>query len=268
MRLFLTLGAALVHLSLPVHAHEFWVAPLSHEVALGDEIALDLQVGQMFKGRSYPYLSHKFGRYQITDAAGVHDLIGKEGDTPSVVYDATVPGLHVIAYHALPEQLTYDAFQDFVDYVEEEGLNAIVGRHRARSLPEVGFTESYTRNAKALVQVGPASETDADYATGMDFELVALRNPYLAGNTLPVKLLWQGAPVPKAQVALFYRDGVEVERKTYQTNDAGVADIPLTGAGSYLLSAVHMEESAADNGAVWQSTWASLTFAISGSPLE
>ncbi len=261
MRLFPTIAAALAF-SLPVQAHEFWVEPLSYEVSLGDEIAVDLKVGQLFEGRPYPYLSHKFGRYQITDADGVHDLISDEGDIPSVVYDATVPGLHVIAYDALAEQLTYDDFQDFVDFVEEEGLPATVERHRERSLPETGFTESYTRNAKALVQVGPALAADTDVATGMDFELVALRNPYLPGASLPVKLLRQGAPVPDAQVALFQRVGSKVERTIYRTNDQGVADIPLRGDGIYLLSAVHMAESAEDTGAVWHSTWASLTFAI------
>jgi uncharacterized GH25 family protein len=262
MRLFLPLGSVLAHLALPLNAHEFWVEPLSYTVSVGEEIALDLRVGQTLEGQSYPYLSHKFARYQVTDADGVHDLLGIEGDIPSVLYDATVPGLHVIAYHARPEQLTYESFEDFNDFVDEEGLNSVVNRHRERRLPETGFTEAYTRNAKALVQVGPALEYDTDLATGMDFELVALRNPYLPGASLPVKLLWQGAQVSDAQVAVFQRDGNKVVRSTYRTNDQGIADIPLHAKGIYLLSSVHMEESAEDSGAVWQSTWASLTFAI------
>jgi uncharacterized GH25 family protein len=262
MRLSAILGSVLAQFALPLHAHEFWVAPLWYEVSLGDEITLDLRVGQMLEGKSYPYLSHKFARYQITDADGVHDLVSNEGDTPSVVYDATVTGLHVIAYHSLPEQLTYETFQDFVDYLDEEGLRPIVDRHHERSLSETGFTEAYTRNAKALVQVGPVSEGDSDLATGMDFELIALRNPYLSSTSLPVKLLWQGEQVTGAQVAVFRRVGSVVERTTQLTNNQGIVDIPLRGEGMYLLSAVHMEETAEESGAVWHSTWASLSFAI------
>lgn len=262
MRLILTLGMVLANWSLPVDAHEFWISPWSSVVALGDEVILDLQVGQMLEGQSYPYLSHKFGRYQITDADGVHDLLGDEGDTPSVMYDATVPGLHVIAYHALPEQLTYDSLQEFADFLDEEGLSAIVNRHRERGLPDAGFTEAYTRNAKALVQVGPAFEADNDLATGMEFELVALRNPYLTGTSVPIKLLWQGVEVPNGQVAVFQRVGRSVERTTYRTNDQGIVDVLLRGEGFYMISAVHMEDSDESSGAVWHSTWASLSFAI------
>ncbi len=262
MRNFFTLGTVLAQCALPLNAHEFWVEPLDFQVAVGGEITLDLKVGQMLEGQSYPYLSHKFGRYQTTDATGVHDLIGDEGDTPSVVYDATAPGLHVISYHALPELLTYDNFRDFVDFLDEEGLSSVAELHRTRRLPDTGFTEKYTRNAKALVQVGSPIEGSTDQATGMDFELVALRNPYLPAVNLPVKLLWQDVEVPNAQVAVFRRMGDEVTRATYRTNARGIADIPLPGDGIYLLSSVYMEETAEDSGAAWHSIWASLTFAI------
>ena len=262
MRYLFILAALLAHWSLPLKAHEFWVEPLSFQVEIDGEVALDLKVGEMLEGQSYPYLSHKFGRYQITDAAGVHNLIADEGDIPSVVYDATVPGLHVIAYHALPEPLTYDALQDFADFLNEEGLGYVMDRHLARGLPETGFTEAYSRHAKALIQVGPPVAGSADQPTGMAYELVALRNPYLPGDRLPVQLLWQGTAVPDAQVAVFHRSGATVTRTTYLTDAQGIADIPLSGDGTYLLSSVRMEETPPDSGAAWHSIWASLTFAI------
>jgi uncharacterized GH25 family protein len=262
MRYLLIYVVALANFSLPLNAHEFWISPKSSSVSLGDKVILDLQVGQMLVGQSYPYLSQKFGRYQITDNDGVHDLLSNEGDIPSAIYDATVPGLNIIAYHALPEQVTYDSLQEFADFLEEEGLGPVVNRHRERGLPDADFTEAYTRNAKALVQVGPAFEADQDLATGMEFELVALRNPYLPVTSVPVKLLWQGVGVPNAHVAVFQRVGRSVERTTYRTNDQGIVDILLRGEGFYMISAVHMEENEESSGAVWHSTWASLSFAI------
>ena len=265
MRLSAAIGLAFTLWASGLEAHEFWVEPVTFQVDLGDEIAVDLRVGQMLAGRSYPYLSHKFARYEVTDSAGVHALLGNEGDLPSAAYAAAAPGLNIISYDALPERLTYDAFRDFVDFVEEEGLPTIAARHRERGLPDTGFVEAYTRNAKALVQVGPVKEGQNDTVTGMPFELVALENPYAGGATLPVRLLWQGNEVPGAQIALFRRSGTgAVIRTTYRTDETGMASIPLTGNGTYLLSAVHLEESPAESGAVWNSTWASLTFGLTG----
>lgn len=263
MRRPIALALAMTLWAPALQAHEFWVEPLTYRVAPGAEVSIDLRVGQMLDGRSYPYLSPKFARYQVTDASGVHDLSGIEGDLPSVVYKASVPGLHVIAYHAQPERLTYDSFQDFADFVVEEGLTSIVARHRERGLPDTGFTEAYSRNAKALVQVGPVMDGQTDLVTGLPFELVALENPYDRGVTLPVRLLWDGTQVPGAQVALFWRNAAgAVERSTYITDMNGVISVPLGGGGTYLLSAVHLEETAAESGEVWHSTWASLTFGV------
>ena len=265
MRLSAAIGLAFTLWASGPDAHEFWVEPLTYRVNLGDEIAVDLRVGQMLAGRSYPYLSHKFARYAVTDGAGVHPLLGNEGDLPSAAYAAAVPGLNIISYEALAEQLTYDTFQDFADFVAEEGLPAIATRHRERGLPDTGFVETYSRNAKALVQVGPVQEGQTDTVTGMPFELVALENPYAGGTTLPVRLLWQGNAVPGAQIALFRRsDTGTVIRTTYRTDATGMASIPLTGNGTFLLSAVHIEESPAESGAAWHSTWASLTFGQTG----
>lgn len=257
----LALATALTLCAATLHAHEFWVEPLSYQVQLGDEVRLDLRVGQMLQGRSYPYLSHKFARYELTDETGVRALSGNEGDLPSVVYKASVPGLHVVAYHALPERLTYDDFESFVAFVEEEGLATIIARHHERGLPETGFTEAYSRNAKALVQVGPMIDEQTDRVTGLPFELVALENPYSKRDKLSVRLLWQGVKVPGAQVALFHRIASgEVVRSTYRTDLDGVVSIPLMSGGTYLLSAVHLEERSAESGEVWHSTWASLAF--------
>lgn len=265
MRLSAAIGLAFTFWTSVLEAHEFWVEPVTYQVDFGAEVVVDLRVGQLLAGRSYPYLSHKFARYEVTDSAGVHPLLGVEGDLPSAVYVSAVPGLSIISYEALAERLTYESFKDFVDFVEEEGLPTIAARHRERGLPDTGFVETYTRNAKALVQVGPVKDGQTDTVTGMPFELVALENPYAGGATVPVSLLWQGNEVPGAQIALFRRsENGAVVRSTYRTDETGKASIPLTGSGTFLLSAVHLEERSAESGAVWHSTWASLTFGLPG----
>lgn len=257
----LVLATTLTLCAASLEAHEFWVEPLSYQVPFGDRVQLDLRVGQLLQGRSYPYLSHKFARFEAEDATGVHALAGNEGDIPAMIYPAVAHGLHVITYHALPERLTYDSFADFVNFVEEEGLTGVIQRHRARGLPLTGFAEGYSRNAKALVQVGPPDEGQNDRVAGLPFELVAMENPYTARDRLAVRLLWQGGPVAAAQVTLFHRPASgEVTRETFRTDPDGVVLIPFMASGSYLLSAVHMGERPAESGEVWHSIWASLSF--------
>lgn len=245
-------------------AHEFWIEPQAYRLDANAEIVAHLQVGQMLQGEPYPYLSHKFVSYTVTDRAGTRPLQGNEGDIPSIVHQPTSPGLHILAYDAKAERLTYDGLADFAEFVEEEGLSEVIPRHRERSLPESGFTEAYTRNAKALIQVGPVELADQDRATGLRFELIARANPYGAPlDSLPVTLLWEGEPAADTQISIFRKTGTDtVERTTTLTNADGNAVIALAGGGQYLLGAVHMEEVAEDTGAVWQSTWASLSFGL------
>lgn len=261
MLIRLALATSLTLCATSLVAHEFWVEPLAFQVPVGEEVQLDLRVGQMFQGRSYPYLSHKFVLFEAEDASGVRALSGNEGDIPAITYPSAEPGLHVITYHAQPERLIYDSFADFVEFVREESLAKVIQRHRARNLPDTGFAEGYSRNAKALVQVGPPDAAQSDRVAGLPLELIALQNPYTARGRLAVGLLWQGEPVADAQVTLFHRPASgEVTRHTFRTGVDGVASIPFTATGIYLLSAVHMEERPADSGEVWHSTWASLTF--------
>lgn len=253
--------AAMAH---AVQAHEFWIEPSRLVASTGDEVSLDLRVGGMLNGQSYPYLSQKIIEYALNVDGESFPANGREGDIPSLRYIAEIKGLNVISYHAAPEQVVYQAFSDFEEYLADEGLGPIAERHRQRGLPDTGFIETYTRNSKALIQVGPVVAGQADTNTGMPFELVALGNPYSAPEVLPVALIWQSEPVSEAQVAIFHRSATgAVTRTTVTTNTNGVASIPLERGGFFLLSSVILEERDPEtDGAAWHSTWAALSFGV------
>ena len=117
----------------------------------------------------------------------------------------------------------------------------------------------------------------------MPLELVALQNPFVEGlSAIEVQLLWQGGPVPNRQVTIFHRplagDGAstaeageeaagsevmsKVTRSLVTTDVEGRASIPLAGDGFYLLNAVQMKQAEGEEGVVWDSHWATLTFAV------
>lgn len=185
---------------------------------------------------------------------------------PALSYKPATAGLQVIAYHSTADRVTYDDPDRFREYLAYEGLEGIAEAHRARGLPEAGFTEEYTRFAKALVQVGPVDERDRDASLGLRFELVAENNPYAPGaETVTVTLLRLGEPVVGRQIAVFRCTG-EVTRGLVRTDARGQAAIPIGGGGVFLLNAVDIRpvqpDVAEKDAVVWASDWASLIFGL------
>lgn len=258
----LIVATAMAHGVASAAAHEFWVAPQRYTVKPGDPIVAPLVVGRMMKGVSLPYISSNFRSFTITTRNGTRKVRGFEGDLPALSYTAKEPGLHVIAHHTTAKQITYDSWEKFTKYLALEGLKDIAKAHHARGLLYSGFTESYTRCAKALVQVGPVGARDLDAPRGLPLELIAVENPYSQGlKTLAVTLLRMGKPVAGRQITVFRYDG-KVSRTIVSTDAGGRASISLAGGGSFLLNAVDFQP-VKDGTAVWASHWATLTFGIS-----
>ena len=263
-------GAVAGPWAVPAAAHEFWIEPEAPRVDPGETVRAELRVGAMLSGEAYPYLSDQIVTAQLHAPSAILDIEGMEGDLPALSVTPSEPGLHVILYHAAPAYIEYEDFETFVSYLAYEGLDDVVRLHKERGLPESGFSEAYVRNARALLQVGPADPSDLDRPTGMPLELVALQNPFVGGlSELEVQLLWQGAPVPNRQVSVFHRaqgdDAAgEVTRSLVTTDAGGQATIPLAESGFYLLNAVQMKPASEVEDVNWESHWATLTFAVEG----
>ncbi len=258
--------AGIVATSAP--AHEFWLEPLDYTLAPGQELQIEIRIGQEFHGNEYSYNPDTFFDYSLTDSTGKHKIKGRIGDRPSVQMVPENEGLQVINHFSTSMLLTYREPDLFTTFLHKKGLDWVLERHKERGLPDVGFSEAYTRFAKTLVAVGDGAGQDAP--TGMPIELVALANPYTDDlpDGLPVRLIWQGEPLPDIRVTIFRKDSHDAEAAISHTttDENGIATIPVDQSGQYLLNAVHMIiPSPADierTGAVWHSLWASMTFEI------
>jgi uncharacterized GH25 family protein len=254
----------LVGLTAPAAGHEFWIEPKEYRVEPGGTITADLKVGQHFRGSVFPYLTREFVSFKVRSPAGSRDIKGDEGDTPALAIRSAEKGLNVISYLATAHRLDFDTWEEFVSYLEYEGLDWVPAAHKRRGLPDSGFAEEYIRCAKSLVQVGDPSAADQDVVTGVPLELVASKNPYADPGLieLPVTLLWNGKPLGDVQIRTFRDDGRTVTETTTRTDSAGRALVPVAGGGKFLLNAVHMQEAPPGRNAAWESFWASLTFQI------
>ncbi len=217
--------------------------------------------GENFTGINLGFFDRRSKRFDMVLGDRVEALSPRMGNIP--VLDMPVPGdgLLVIAHETAPSSITYKEWEKFQAFADHKDFPDIRARHMARDLPETGFSERYTRHAKALVGVGKAEGSDR--VLGLETEFVALANPYtdaLAGG-FPVQLFYQGEPRGDAQVEIFERapDGTVTVSLT-RTDAAGRARIAVKPGHEYLLDAVVLREAPEDADDVWETLWAALTF--------
>lgn len=262
-----TLAVIFSVLAAPLSAHELWLEPLNYEIAPDGNLEAEIVNGQNFEGTRLPYLPQRY-RHFISFLDGTGTLVtGRAGDTPALNMPASGDGLHVIVYQSTAATISYDAWEKFQKFADHKDFPDAGVRQIERGLPLEGFSEVYTRYSKSLIAAG--SGAGADLETGLETELVALTNPYtddLSGG-FRVSLLYQGAPRADEQVELFEKAADDTVIVTYhRTDENGVATLPVRAGHSYMIDAVVLREPsqamAEQTGAVWETLWANLTFAV------
>lgn len=222
----------------------------------------DLRNGQNFSGANQVYFARRTRRFNVTQGAQTSAYQGRMGDLPAFQLDQANQGLLIITHETAPETLTYETWEKFQTFVDHKGFTNIAQRHQDRNLPDQGFAETYTRHAKSLIGVGDG--TGSDSLQGLETEFVALANPYTDDLSLgmPVQVFYQGEPRFPAQIEVFERgpDG-EVLVFLQSTDSQGRALIPVKSGHTYLLDAVVLRPAPESEDPVWESLWATLTFA-------
>ncbi len=248
-------------------AHEFWIQPHKYRLDTESPLVADVRVGMDFGGNPLAFIPNTVNALNITDNDGTHEIEGRIGDIPSINIQTSTDGLQILNLFSTSSRLTWDEFQKFDDFVNLHGMAWVLPRHAERGLPETGFKEAYTRFVKSLVAVGDGA--GQDHFTGMFFELVAGKNPYIddISGGMPVTVLFKGQPLPNKQVDVFFRNTAgELTRLSVQSDNSGLAITPNLGDGEYMINVVHMIEPSSEDqertGVSWHSLWGSLTFAI------
>jgi len=249
-------------------AHEFWIEPQEFQVQSDQPLAADLRNGELFEGTPQPFSERRNTRLDVTIGSETAPITGRMGDRPAIQLTAPgVDGLMILAHEAPPATVTYTEWPKFMSFVAHKDFSQAEAIHTARGWEKEGFTETYTRHSKSLVAVGTGEGSDREL--GLVTEFVALDNPYAADfdGTLDVALLYEGAPRTDAQIEIYVRDADDAVSVTItRTDEKGHAAIPVSAGMEYLLDAVVLREVAGAttvaDGPVWETLWASLTFAV------
>ncbi|SFM23250.1 DUF4198 domain-containing protein [Shimia aestuarii] len=253
----------------PALCHEFWIEPHIFQVDPGVTFSADLKNGQTFQGTEFAWFDSRVLRSEHHLNGTITPNTGRAGDVPALTLSAPTPGLMIILHETTQNVVTYRDWDTFAAFVTEKGLGDARTLHDARALPAPPFKEGYTRLVKSLVAIGNGA--GADSHKGMEFELVALANPYTdtKATTLPVQLLYRNAPRADTQVDIFERaPDRTVTRHHLRTDASGIVEVPLNPGHDYLLNAVILrppeQERTKDTNIVWETLWASMTFSRPG----
>jgi uncharacterized GH25 family protein len=233
---------ALLLLTVPARAHDPWVQANTNLLRVGDNVHIDLMLGNHgndhrdFKLAGKPVLEG--ATLTVVDPAGKrYDLLPRLDDvgyTPkegfwTARFATAKAGLYLVAHTA----------DRVVSYAPLRSVNS---------------AKTFFVASKSLDRV-PAANPGFDRVLGHPLELVPLTNPVTPmGPDVPLKvrLLFKGKPLAGARVSFIprgvtLREGFD-ERYERKTDGKGEAVFRPTEGNRYLVVAHHLDEAAAGEG--------------------
>jgi uncharacterized GH25 family protein len=267
-RLGLVAACALTVLARAAVAHDFWVQPLNFWISPNSAVMTTLQVGHGEFRERWNADATRVVRFNDIGPDGVvtdHQAELRAGTMDKdhlLTFGA--PGTHVLILETSHAESTLPGLR-FNDYLKQEGLTpALDLRARTKTESQPG-REIYSRRAKALVQVGPASAIPQPWVTrpvGLSLEIVPEINPYAqgAGRAVPVFVLFNGKRLPGATVMLnnLAFDGRPLATIVTDAQGRAVFQAPRTGA--WQLNVLWTQPLKGNPKANYDTTFSSLTF--------
>jgi uncharacterized GH25 family protein len=260
-------AVALLLLAIPAFSHDYWFEPDTFFAPEGGRVRLRLLVGEALKSQEErPLQKERTPRFQMISAGREpEDLLaqGKDGQVPVASVTLASAGNYLIAMERNAQPITLKAKQ-FTKYLKEEGLDSIIAlRERSGESRKPG-RERYSRCLKALLQVGDRHDDTYGRILGQKLEIVPQSNPYglKAGDTLEVRILFDGKPLAGARVFADNRHEGKILGQTMRTSSDGLVSFKLHTPGEWVIRLVHMRRCERCDDADWESFWGSYSFGM------
>ncbi len=242
--------------------------PQQWYVKSGQGLAITLKVGERFKGLSLYYLPQDIEKFDHISPTKITPIQGRMGDMPAGKIMPEEKGIHVIRHETKDKVITYQTLEKFKSFAEKKGYPKAGQRHLDRDLPEEKFKEIYRRYAKSIFTVGSCQGRDR--RLGMAVEIIALTKPCAGSGEMVLQFERDDRPWAEAYVTVMAKSleggADDVMESHHKTGADGRLRITTETAMAYLIDAVSLDAidpSTDASGAVWQTRWASLTFATS-----
>lgn len=256
----------------PAQSHDFWVQPASYWAAPGDEVPLTLQVGHgPFRQRSLIPLT-RILRFEAMGPDGrridLHSRLqlGARASDGAVALGAQ--GTYILVLQTDAHAYSLLPAIRFNDYLRYEGLTpALDYRERTHRMSMDG-SENYSRQAKALLQVGRPSgpQPQVTQPVGLVLEIVPDVDPYATPRpkTLPVHVLYEGRRLAGALVMLTNLEHDANPVEVHLTDHNGEAEFVTPQSGQWLLNVLWTRVTPPASDTDFETVFSSLSFGFAG----
>ena len=261
----------------PLHAHEFWIAPVTAPLVAGSTARLSLRVGEQFTGDVVGWSKPQTAGLRLVSKAGAQDISMQVPATPvaDLPIALAAPGTYLVAFESQPHTISLSADR-FHAYLHDEGLDFVKAQREAAGQAKQPGRERYRRYVKTLLAVKGgeaevASATVHAQTLGQRLELVPINNPLdlLPGEALRIQVLFEGEPLQGALLKAWHKSSGQASGQTTviraTTNAEGMTSVTLPFSGAWMVSLVHMVRATGATGVRgvdWDSLWGNLSFVV------
>ena len=277
MRAFVLVLLSSLIITPAVEAHDFWVQPKGYWLTPDAAVPLTLQVGHgPFRQRSPIHLDRILRFTALGPEGSPVDL---RGDLhPGEVSDdgnlhLRAPGTYVLVMETDDRAQSHLPALRFNDYLHVEGLTpALVERERTHRMGADG-SESYSRCAKSIVQVGlPRADSQAAVTrpVGLSLEIVPEVSPYAQPRPaqLPVRLIYEGRALEGALIKLTDLAHDEAPLESHRTDHNGRALFVMPSSGAWLLNVIWTRPLPSSRETDFATVFSSLSFGLPDSEVQ
>ncbi len=261
-------------------AHDFWLVPDAFGLTPGGRIAVSAQTSSLFPTSLSAVSEDRIVSATVVTADTIVVIRGASvaGTSLRLVHPATRQGQHLIGVQLSPRTVR-ESPASFRRYLDLEGAPEARERYeRAGLLPPNGgdsLTRRYAKYAKTVVEVGRGPRAFAR-VMGHPLEFVPLNDPSALrrGDTLRLRLLMSGQPVPLAKMHAGFADAASRLRDTAAARRASRRDLTLhtdssgnvalvaTSDGVWNIRTLQIVPAPSGSGADWDVHWATFVFAV------
>jgi uncharacterized GH25 family protein len=266
----------------PASAHEFWLQPSTYRPAPGQDVSVDVIVGDYPEGIRALLANDDIVKFVAHGPAGRAPVTAKVGDgqvgkSPIGKITFSKPGPYILEFTDLVHFIQIDAVA-YEGYLKKKGLDRPIAVRKQQGDSDKPGREAWSHFLKMIVVAGDHSREIRDRALGLKLEVIceSRLDPRRPDDTLSFKVLYQGAPLKGVLVTASRRNAKD--RLFMRTDANGRVEFKLKDPDVWMIDTVHIIDAPSDlrvttvaalgpqgpaQAPRWQSFWTSLTFELS-----
>ena len=257
--------AVALALTTPVVAHDFWLQPRGFQFPAPANAPFVVLVGHGPARERWAGDPARLLFLRSVGPTGVQDhrsdLI--QGGASTGVLRFSAPGTYVMVMQTTPALSVLPAMR-YTSYATEEGLTLPLAMRARTGQANSDGRETYSRRLKSLIQVGNSTQPQPwiTRPVGLSLEIVPERDPYhlAPGERLPVRILFEGHPLPGALVKLTNLDYDTRPVEMHRSDGAGRTSFAVPDRGAWLVNVIWSKPISSNPTADFETTFSSLTF--------